>query len=196
MPALLRRHDWPSTTLGPVATWPPALRTAVDMMLHSSFPMFIAWGPELVFLYNDANIPLLGERHPAALGARLSDVWPEVWPYLVPMVDRALSGKPVYHEDMELNLRRYGHVERAMFTFSFAPLHGADGETAGLFCTCMETTARVLAERRAAFELRVSDAIRPASLVANPLPASADSIRPLTNTSVSGQRCQAKAEVV
>ncbi|WP_335558381.1 hybrid sensor histidine kinase/response regulator [Massilia sp. DD77] len=161
MPALLRRHDWPATALGPTATWPPALKTAVDMMLHSSFPMFVAWGPELVFLYNDANIPLLGERHPAVLGARLSDVWPEVWPYLVPMVDRALSGKPVYHEDMELTLRRHGYAERATFTFSFAPLHGAGGEIAGLFCTCMETTSRVMAERRAAFELRVSDALRP-----------------------------------
>jgi PAS domain S-box-containing protein len=161
MPGLLRSHDWSSSALGPPATWPPALKTAADMMLHSSFPMFVAWGPELVFLYNDATIPLLGERHPAALGARLSEVWPEIWHYLVPMVDRALSGKPVYHEDMELSLRRRGYLERATVTFSFAPLHLAGGEVGGLFCTCIETTARVLAERRAAFELRVSDAIRP-----------------------------------
>jgi len=157
----IRRHDWSQTPLGPAQGWPPALRTAVDMMLHSSFPMFLAWGPDLTFLYNDAYVPLLGQKHGNALGERFCDLWAEVWNEMVPLIDRALSGKPVYFEDMPMTVTRRGYPERATFTFSHAPLIGDDGQVAGLFCTVMETTRRVAAERRAAFELTVSDALRP-----------------------------------
>lgn len=131
------------------------------MMLHSSFPMFIAWGPHLGFLYNDAYIPILGEHHPGALGRPFAEVWSEVWDQLRPMAERTLGGKAVYFEDLELTIERHGYPERAWFTFSYAPLHDAAGKVMGLFCTCMETSARVLAERRSAFELKVSDALGP-----------------------------------
>ncbi|MCC2956497.1 PAS domain-containing protein [Massilia sp. IC2-477] len=157
----IRRHDWSRTPLGPRESWPPALRTAVDMMLHSAFPMFMAWGPDLTFLYNDAYVPLLGQKHGRALGERFSGLWAEVWQEMVPLIDRALSGKPVYFEDMPMTVNRRGYPERATFTFSHSPLIGEDGQVAGLFCTVMETTRRVAAERRAAFELTVSDALRP-----------------------------------
>ncbi len=157
----IRRHDWRQTPLGPPEEWPPALRTAVDMVLHSAFPMFLAWGPDLIFLYNDAYVPLLGQKHGRALGERFCDLWAEVWKDMVPLIDRALSGKPVYFEDMPMTVMRRGYPERATFTFSHAPLIGDDGQVAGLFCTVMETTRRVASERRAAFELTVSDALRP-----------------------------------
>ncbi|MCA1247131.1 PAS domain-containing protein, partial [Massilia sp. MS-15] len=161
MRARIRRHDWTQTPLGPPESWPPALRTAVDMMLHSAFPMFLAWGPDLSFLYNDAYVPLLGHKHGQALGAPCRELWAEAWQDMVPLIDRALSGKQVYFEDMPMTVRRRGYPERATFTFSYAPLLGGDGEVAGMFCTVMETTRRVAAERRAAFELTVSDALRP-----------------------------------
>jgi PAS domain S-box-containing protein len=157
----MRRHAWAETPLGPIEAWPPALRTAVDMMLHSAFPMFLAWGPDLTFLYNDAYVPLLGQKHGRALGERFCDLWSEVWKEMVPLIDRALSGKPVYFEDMPMTVVRRGYPERANFTFSHAPLVSDDGQVAGLFCTVMETTRRVASERRAAFELTVSDALRP-----------------------------------
>ncbi|MEX5744056.1 ATP-binding protein [Massilia sp. X63] len=157
----IRRHDWSQTPLGPPGQWPPSLRTAVEMMLHSAFPMFLAWGPDLTFLYNDAYAPLLGQKHGRALGERFCELWAEVWTDMVPLIDRALSGKQVYFEDMPMTVNRRGYPERATFTFSHAPLIGDDGQVAGLFCTVMETTRRVASERRAAFELTVSDALRP-----------------------------------
>ena len=157
----IHRHDWSQTPLGPPGEWSPALRTAVDMVLHSAFPMFLAWGPDLIFIYNDAYVPLLGQKHGRALGERFCDLWAEVWKDMVPLIDRALSGKPVYFEDMPMTVMRRGYPERATFTFSHAPLIGDDGQVAGLFCTVMETTRRVASERRAAFELTVSDALRP-----------------------------------
>jgi PAS domain S-box-containing protein len=159
MAAQMRSHDWRQCPLGAPDTWPPSLRTAVDMMLHSAFPMFVAWGLQHIFLYNDAYIPILGERHPGALGQPFAAVWPEVWPELQPQVEHVMGGKPVFFEDYPLRLLRNGYPERTWFTFSYAPLHADGGNVGGLFCTAMETTARMLGERRAAFRLMLSDAL-------------------------------------
>ena len=50
----MRAHDWAASPLGPPETWPASLRAVVSLMLNSKFPMFVAWGSGLGFLYNDA----------------------------------------------------------------------------------------------------------------------------------------------
>jgi PAS domain S-box-containing protein len=158
---LLQAHDWRASPLGAPASWPPALATAVSMTVSSAFPMFVAWGDDLTFLYNDAYIPILGDKHPAAFGKPFKEVWAEIWPDIVPSVDRALAGLPVYFEDFPLFMERKGYREQAWFTFSYAPLHDAHGRAVGLYCTNIETTARVQAERRSAFELALAERLRP-----------------------------------
>jgi len=158
---LLGARDWHSSPLGPPESWPPELATAVSMALSSTFPMFVAWGPEQVFLYNDAYIPVLGEKHPAAFGKLFHRVWWEIWQDLKPIADRALAGQSAFLEDMPLVMERKGYTEQTYFTFSYSPLHDGEGRVMGIYCTCIETTARVEAERRAAFELNLSDALRP-----------------------------------
>jgi PAS domain S-box-containing protein len=158
---LLREHDWSTSPLGPPEDWPPELATAVSMTVSSAFPMFVAWGPDLRFLYNDAYATILGAKHPAAFDAPFQHVWAEIWPELVPIVDRALSNKSAYFEDLPLTMERHGFREQTWFTFSYSPLHDGQGRVAGLYCTVIETTGRVQAERRAAFELTLADALRP-----------------------------------
>jgi hypothetical protein len=75
----MRAHNWFSSPLGSPETWPQSLRSVVALMLGSKFPMFAAWGPELTFLYNDAYIDVLGDKHPAAVGRPFHEVWPEIW---------------------------------------------------------------------------------------------------------------------
>jgi len=158
---LLREHDWTASPLGPPDAWPPELATAVSMAFSSAFPMFVAWGPDLRLVYNDAYIPILGDKHPAAFGAPFQRAWAEIWPELVPITDRALSNKSAYFEDQPFAMERNGYREPTWFTFSYSPLHDGQGRVAGVYCTCIETTRRVQAERRAAFELAVADALRP-----------------------------------
>jgi PAS domain S-box-containing protein len=167
---LLRECDWSATPLGPPEGWPPELATAVSMVISSTFPMFLAWGAGLTFLYNDAYIPVLGDKHPAAFGAPFHEVWWEIWHDLGPIADRALSNKSAYFEDMPLLMERKGYSEQTFFTFSYSPLHDGRGQVQGMYCTCIETTGRVQAERRAAFELALADVLRP-------LKTSADVIR-------------------
>jgi PAS domain S-box-containing protein len=158
---LLRERDWSTSQLGSPDSWPPELATAVSMAVSSTFPMFVAWGGGLTFLYNDAYIPVLGDKHPAAFGAPFHQVWWEIWSELGPIADRALSNKSAYFEDLPLLMKRKGYPEQTWFTFSYSPLHDGQGRVQGLYCTCIETTGRVQAERRAAFELAVADALRP-----------------------------------
>jgi PAS domain S-box-containing protein len=157
---LLGAHDWQSSPLGPPDSWPPELATAVSMALSSTFPMFVALGPEQVFLYNDAYIPVLGDKHPSAFGALFQSVWWEIWDDLAPIAARALAGQSSFLEDMPLTMERKGYTEQTYFTFSYSPLHDGAGRVMGMYCTCIETTARVVAERRAAFELALADALR------------------------------------
>ncbi|KXU84366.1 hybrid sensor histidine kinase/response regulator [Caballeronia megalochromosomata] len=159
--ALLRQLDWRTSPLGLPSGWSAPLATAVRMVLSSSFPMFVAWGPELGFLYNDAYAVIMGDKHPRALGGRFKDIWAEIWSDIVPIVERALSNRSAYFEDLPLTVKRRDYPEQGFFTFSYSPLHDDAGEVGGMYCTVIETTDRVLAERRAAFELKVSDALRP-----------------------------------
>ncbi len=150
---LMRSRDWSTSPLGDPGTWPQSLRTVVDLMLHSKFPMFVAWGPELGFLYNDPYVDILGAKHPAAMGARFKEVWAEIWHDLLPMIERALAGEATYHDNLPLLMRRKGYDEPTWFTFSYSPVHDESGKVAGMFCACTETTAQVLAERYRAEEL-------------------------------------------
>lgn len=145
--ALMREHDWAQSPLGPPHTWPQALRTVVDLLLQSRFPMFVAWGEELGFLYNDPYAEILGAKHPQALGRRFQEIWGEIWADIHPLIEAAMAGDAIYREDLPLLMHRKGYDEPTWFTFSYSPVRGDDGRVAGMFCACWETTSRVAAER-------------------------------------------------
>ena len=143
---LVKNHDWAATTLGAVSSWSPALRSVLQLTMDSKFPMLIAWGPELRILYNDAYIPILGNKHPIAFGSSIPLTWPEAWAALEPMISRALAGESSYFENMPFKLDRWGKFEEAWFTFSYSPIRELNGDVHGVLCTAIETTAFVLHE--------------------------------------------------
>ncbi|MBB4860713.1 PAS domain S-box-containing protein [Novosphingobium chloroacetimidivorans] len=145
--SLMRGHDWSTSPLGRLEIWPQSLRLVVSLMLSSKFPMFVAWGSELGFLYNDAYAEILAEKHPSALGQRFHDVWSEIWDDIAPLIDAAMAGQASYRQDLPLLMRRHGYDEQTWFTFSYSPVHDDDGTVAGMFCACTETTGRIQAER-------------------------------------------------
>ena len=150
-------RDWSSSPVGHPATWGPVLRSAVGMILDSRFPIFIAWGPELVMLYNEAYIELLEAKHPAALGTPLRTVWPELWNGVQPLVEQAFAGLPTYGEDVPRMILRDGQPFEACFTLAYSPLRDETGAVGGALCVINETTARVALERRQALQLQLAD---------------------------------------
>ncbi len=148
--ALMRELDWSRTPVGPVASWPESLRTALSILLHSRHPMFLWWGPELVQFYNDGYLPSFGTgKHPGAMGQRGADCWQEVWPIIWPQIDDVMSrGKASWNEDQLVPISRNGRVEEVYWTYGYSPVFREDGSIGGTLVVCTETTARVLAERR------------------------------------------------
>jgi hypothetical protein len=112
MGALIRSHDWTNSLLGAPETWSPALRMMVGFMLANRFPLLLWWGPQYVSLYNDAYRPILGTKHPWALGQPVSECWKEIWHILQPLIDTPFHGGPAtWMEDISLEINRYGFVE-------------------------------------------------------------------------------------
>lgn len=149
MGAAIEGHDWSTSPLGQPSTWSSSLRAVVGLMLSSKFPMFIAWGDELSFLYNDGYVEVLGSKHPDALGNRFEDIWFEIWDEVEPIAQAAMNGEASYHENLPLIMKRNGFDEQTWFTFSYSPVFDDSGKVAGIFCVCTETTEQVLADRLA-----------------------------------------------
>ena len=157
--ALMRAHDWASSPLGPPETWPEVLQVLVRLMLSSSQPMFLVWGPERVTLYNDGYAEILASKHPA-MGKPFHDILAEIWDDLAPIVARAYAGESIHMDDIPLTMHRKGYPEETHFSFSYTPVRHEDGTVAGFFCPCTETTEQVLEQRRALLRDRLNEQLR------------------------------------
>ena len=146
MGARIRAFDWSAHPFGPPADWPPQLRVATSLCLHSSFPTAIYWGPELRLLYNDAWAPIPAERHPGALGQPGREVWADIWDVVGPQFEAVLStGEGFSTFDQMLPMERDGVSRETRWTYGFAPILDDDGAVSGVFSQGHETT-KVLAE--------------------------------------------------
>lgn len=141
-----RAFDWSSTSLGPIESWMPSLKIAVGMMLNSRFPKCIVWGPDRTTLYNDAFLPILGQK-PEALGHPFNEVWAEAWDVIGPIVAKAYAGEATFVNDFPLIVERQGYPEQAYFTFCYSPIRDQDGRVRGMMDTVIETTGKVEAAR-------------------------------------------------
>lgn len=151
MAARMRSLDWSKTPLGPVETWPQSLKTSVSICLNSRFSILLWWGPELVKLYNDAYIELIGSKHPWALGSPGREVWPEIWETIGPMLTGVMErGEASWADDLMLFLERHGYAEECYFTFSYSPIRDESRGIGGVFTPVLETTEKVISARRLA----------------------------------------------
>jgi PAS domain S-box-containing protein len=157
MGALMRAHAWSTSSLGPPATWPQALRTGVRLMLNTGHPMYIWWGPDRACLYNDAYRRSIGpERHPGSLGRPAREVWAEIWDIIGPQIEHVMGGHgATWHENHLVPITRNGKREDVYWTYSYGPI---DDDTApdgvgGVLVVCTETTEQVLSLQRSAEEL-------------------------------------------
>jgi len=150
MAALARERDWSATPLGAALSWSDELRVIGRTVLASRHPAAVWWGPDFVQIYNDAWRRYLGVvKHPAALGLPARQTWGELWPEIAPLLQRVtLDGVAQGQDDLPVLIERESHTEETFVTFSYAPVHDAAGEVAGVHVAVWETTRNVVAERR------------------------------------------------
>lgn len=152
---LVRTYDWARTPLGPIADWPQSLIFAVSTLLLSPVPIVLLWGPDGIMIYNDAYSGFAGGRHPQLLGSKVREGWPEVADFNDHVMRVGLAGGTLSYRDQELTLHRYGRPEPVWMNLDYSPVFGEDGQPAGVIAIVVESTERVLAERR----LRASEAL-------------------------------------
>jgi PAS domain S-box-containing protein len=143
----IRDFDWSQHPIGPIDGWEPVLRTGLGIALSSSFPCFLLWGEDLALFYNDAYIPILGQKQDS-LGRSFFSVWPEVAESLGPTMRRVLDGESFFFENYATTLERHGYPEQTWFTFSYSPLRDEPGAVRGVICTCIEVTDKMQALAR------------------------------------------------
>lgn len=162
--------DWMATPLGRLENWPNVIKSTLATMLSSPQPMFMAWGPDLTSFFNDALRPMIGARIAGALGRPYSELWPEVWTQMEPVVARALGGDGTLFENLPLTLTRNGYPEETWWSFSIMPLRNEHGHVLGILCVTSETTRLILSQMemresgsRQTFRAELADALRGAS---------------------------------
>ncbi|MGE6784483.1 response regulator [Ensifer adhaerens] len=151
MADLIKGFDWAQTALGPTETWSPTLRIMVPFLLVNRFPLLLWWGPNYVSIYNDAYAPVLGAKHPWALGKPVSECWSEIWHVLQPLIDEPFHGGPAtWNDDIELEINRHGFLEETHFTIAYSPVpdEAAENGIGGVLATVTEITDKVIGERR------------------------------------------------
>ncbi len=146
----IRAFDWAQTSVGRLADWPQSLKTAVRIMLDSRYAMWLGWGPDLIFFYNDAYARMsLGPKHPWALGRSAREVWAEIWPDIGPRAESVLrTGQATWDEGLLLILQRRNFPEETYHTFSYSPVPDDQGSVGGMLCVVTEDTERTIGERR------------------------------------------------
>lgn len=147
--AQIRSYNWKETSLGEPLTWPECLRTALSICLNSDFPIAIYWGPEYYIFYNDAYLIIAGDKHPWILGKSGKEAWPEAWEQTRLQFDQVMNnGESIRLQDKPFLIQRFGFLGEAYFDYTLSPIANAEGEICGIFNAVLETTQRVINERR------------------------------------------------
>lgn len=176
MGAAIRDFRWAANAMGPPRSWPGTLKTCLRIMLTSRQPMWVWWGPQLINFYNDAFLPLIGAKHPGALGQPARQVWAEIWDQISGRVTAAMQGEASYSEAELLLMQRSGYTEETYYTFSFSPVPQEDGSIGGIFCANVDDTDRVIGERRLALLREIASRTWNAETVADVFALSAEAL--------------------
>ena len=148
MAGRIRAFDWSRTELGNLDTWPKSLSSSVQMMLASPLPMVMLWGRPGYMIYNDAYSEFAGGRHPYLLGSPVELGWPEVAEFNRYVVDTCLGGGTLSFRNKELVLLRSGIPEEVWLDLYYSPVADDNGKPAGVMAMVVDTTERVISERR------------------------------------------------
>ncbi|CAG5000735.1 Adaptive-response sensory-kinase SasA [Dyadobacter sp. CECT 9275] len=142
---LMRQYDWTASSLGTPESWPQSLKSKLNTLMSSAFPMVLFWGEDLICFYNDAFRPSLGNegKHPA-IGKKGKEVWAETWDFVGPLIYQVLAtGKAVWFEDQLVPFYRNGKIEDIYWTFSYSPVTNDLHQIHGVLVICTETTEKV-----------------------------------------------------
>ena len=143
---LIDDHDWGATSLGPIASWPAAMRTTVELVLRSPAPLATLWGREGVMIYNAGYAAIAASRHPAMLGTPVCEAWPEAAGFNANVLNVVLAGHTLSYREQLMTLERDGRAAQCWFDLDYSPVADVDGTVLGVMAVVVESSAKVRAE--------------------------------------------------
>jgi PAS domain S-box-containing protein len=134
---LIHGHDWIATPLGDPAGWLPCLKIATELMLASSLPTALLWGRQLIQIYNDAYVAILGDDHPAALGRTWEAIRPDTAPLDRYAFARVFQGETLTFDDGVHPITRPGLARTSRLRACYAPVRDEGGDVLGIMITAV-----------------------------------------------------------
>ena len=144
---LIARLDWSATALGPIEAWPQSVKSTVSLILHSTFPIATMWGEAGIMIYNSGYAEIAADKHPALLGAKVREAWPEARDFNAEVMRVCLAGDTLHYANQELTLHRNGRDEQIWFDLDYSPIIGESNQPVGVMAMVADTTNEVRVER-------------------------------------------------
>lgn len=96
----------------------------VNMCMSDSKATALWWGPQRVCIYNEAYIPVLASKHPAALGHDIFDVWPEIKdaPFARAFDLANRTGEPSFGRRSPFYVDRADYIEELWASWDMIPI--------------------------------------------------------------------------
>ncbi|WP_123947482.1 PAS domain S-box protein [Flavobacterium reichenbachii] len=146
MGRLINEFNWIGTSLGTIEFWPESLRTSLSIMLSSNVPMFLVWGTEQSFFYNDSFRPFLHRlnNHPETLGNSAKEILVDEWQAVTSALENIVkNGSSKSEDNIIASLSRNNTFQEVYLTLSYSILFGADDAVNGVFVTCIENSTSI-----------------------------------------------------
>lgn len=124
----------------------------VRQVMAAQFPMWVAWGPDLRMVYNDAYCAILGAKHPNSWTLPAKAVWSEIIELIDPLFSSTLAGTSTPLIQTTFDIVRGAELERRWFNFALTPVLSEGGQVIGIFCAITEKTLLVQAQETADLE--------------------------------------------
>ncbi|KAF0537246.1 PAS domain S-box protein [Gigaspora margarita] len=148
---LLNSRDWSSTCLGSLDSWEPSFKNIVNLFFHSKFPTVIFCGPDLIYIYNQANVPYLKSKHPnvLAFGKPFAETHPEHFDHVKSRYERIKSTrKGLFEKDFRFIQYNDDYLEELYISSTMSPIFKEDGTFWAVLSVSDYTTHKVLTNRR------------------------------------------------
>jgi PAS domain S-box-containing protein len=139
MGALIRTHDWSTTSLGSIETWSPSLKAATDILLRLPASAVLLWGIDGIVLYNDAYIAFAGAQHPQLLGSAVREPSSTTDNLSADLLRISMGGDSRVSQARECTLLQDGREERVWRNVDYSPVVDEAGKPNGVLVIFLES---------------------------------------------------------
>jgi PAS domain S-box-containing protein len=140
--------EWSDTALGPIDDWPAELRTVAGIMMGSSIPSALWWGPDHWLLHEqNYQNQLLADRG-AQFGRRFDELGRDIAGFdRAHLDDIRASGRGQTLIDQHVDVLRDGKLTETHWNHNLTPILDRDGRVLGILEVARETTSFVFKKR-------------------------------------------------